>query len=50
LPAGLADDIPQRLLDAGNRAEQLDRAAPLRVIVGGDLGECLMSKGLRPTA
>jgi hypothetical protein len=35
----LAHDVPQRLLDAGRGAIEFERAAPLRVIVEGDLQE-----------
>src|SRR5262245_32242216 len=33
----LADNVPQRLLDAGGGAVEFQRAAPLRVVVEGDL-------------
>ena len=36
---GLADDVPQRLLDAGDGAVEFERAAPLRVVVERDLQE-----------
>ena len=45
LLARLPDDIPQRLLDPRDGAEELDRAAPLRVIVEGDLREVLDVEG-----
>ncbi len=34
---GLSDDVPERLLDAGNGAIKLERAAPLGVVVECDL-------------
>ena len=37
LLGGLADDVPQRLLDAGGGAIEFQRAAPLRVVVERDL-------------
>ena len=37
LPGDLSDNVPQRLLDAGGRAIELERAAPLRVVVERDL-------------
>ena len=33
----LADDVPQRLLDAGRGAVELQRAAPLRIVIESDL-------------
>ena len=48
LLARLADDVPQRLLDARGRAVEFQRAAALGIIVEGDLQDMADVKGIAP--
>ena len=45
---GFADNVPQGLLDAGGRAMELERAAPLGVVVKRDLQEVAQLEGVAP--
>ncbi|HEY6373539.1 MAG TPA: hypothetical protein VIX37_23385 [Candidatus Sulfotelmatobacter sp.] len=45
----LSSDVPQRLLDAGGGTVELQRAAPLRVVIERDLQLWRIWNGSRPT-
>jgi len=48
LATRLADDVPERLLDAGERRIELERAAPDREVLIGHLGDVLDLERIAP--